>query len=165
MSIPLSKKACEAIEKVFSDSITARSAMTKLKEGHNNLIAPKACHTWEERVDGNQFFRKMRFRHAGDYMRGHLHHFDHTTIIFTGSILVLATTPDGIEIDRIFSAPKPGNFAERNEGFVRIRADTYHEIIALEDYTEAWCCFSHKGDHGETVMDYEGNDLAYAAKK
>jgi len=147
---PLSKKACEIIE--------------SLRLANPNRRQPQACITWEERPSGSIHFRKMQLENAGDYMRGHLHHFDHTTVVFTGSFRVIAIKPDGQEVDGIFSAPRPGRFAHRNEGFVLIQADTNHEIIALEDFTEIWCCFSHRGKHGEVVHKSEGDARQYASK-
>jgi len=175
MSIPLSKKACDIIECIVDFESYSPGAIALLKKGKSKAecdqidadqeaLQPKACRTWEERPKGNQYVRKMRFRKAGDYMRGHLHHFDHSTIVFTGAIHVIAVKPDGTEVDAIFSAPKPGGFSDRNEGWVLIQANTHHEIIALEDYTEAWCCFSHRGDHGEVVQKQNSNLLAYASK-
>ena len=115
--------------------------------------------TWEERALGNIFIRKMKFKNAGDVMEGHAHNFDHTTIVFTGSIKVEFKRSDGTSGERIYHAPKKGKPVNPQDGYVLVRADTEHKITALEDYTEAWCVFAHRDEHGEVVQKYEGIGL------
>ena len=121
------------------------------------------CETWEERALGNIFIRKMRFKAAGDIMAGHKHCFDHTTIVFSGSVHISAILPDGTKIDRDVFAPSRDNFPADGEGYVCIKADVEHEITALEDNTEAWCVFAHRDKHGEVISEYHGNTSAYAS--
>jgi len=120
------------------------------------------CTTWEEPVLGNIYVRKMYFAEAGDVMNGHTHNFDHTTIVFKGSVRV-RYTKDGELKERIVSAPKSGKGkpTERGEGYFVVPKYIEHEIIALEDDTEAWCTFAHRGRHGEVVQDFEGYTEAY----
>ncbi len=156
-SIPLSKKACEIIQSIIEDGREPDACHTWEVE------QPEACHNGGERPLGNIFIRRMRFESKGDYMRGHEHNFDHVTIVLTGSVRVIATRPNGEELDGIFSAPERGRFATPTEGFLLIQKDTHHEIVALEDFTEAWCVFSHRDEHGEVVQDYNGNKIAYGS--
>lgn len=118
--------------------------------------------TWEERALGNIFIRKMKFKNAGDVMDGHAHNFDHTTIIFTGSVKVEFKRPDGSTGEKIFHAPTKGEPVEHGQGYVLIRKDTEHKITALEDFTEAWCVFAHRDEHGELVDEFNGQNKAYS---
>ena len=95
-------------------------------------------------------------------MNGHTHNFDHTTIVFKGSVLV-RYIKDGEQKERVVSAPKAGKGkpTDRGEGYFIVRKDMEHEITALEDDTEAWCTFAHRDAHGEVVQSYEGVNEAY----
>lgn len=104
-----------------------------------------------EWVSGNIFIRPMRFPKTGDRREGHEHKFDHTTIVFKGSVHVIARTPDGRVIERDFKAPT----------HFLVKADVHHEIAALEDNTEAWCVYSHRTPQGDVVQDYTGWTAAY----
>lgn len=100
-----------------------------------------------EWVSGNIFIRPMRGEKAGDLMAdGHEHNFDHTTIVFKGSVHVEAKTPDGRVIVRDFTAP----------AHFLVKADVRHKITALEDNTEAWCVYSHRTPQGDVVQEYTG---------
>jgi len=116
---------------------------------------------WEERALGNIFIRKMKFKYAGDFVDGHAHNFDHTTIIFTGAVEVAYKRPNGETGKKIFRAPQKGGFCQQGDGFVLIPADHEHHIVALEDFTEAWCVFAHRDEHGEVVNSYNGIDQSY----
>lgn len=104
-----------------------------------------------ERVSGNIFIRPMKFEKAGDKRPGHKHNFDHTTIVFTGSVHVKAVLPDGRTMERDFIAP---------DSFL-VKADVEHVITALADNTEAWCVYSHRTPQGDVVQEYNGWDHAY----
>jgi hypothetical protein len=62
-------------------------------------------HLAAERISGNIYIRPNALTNAGDVTHGHKHNFDHTTIVFAGSIAVKATLPDGKVIERTFDAP------------------------------------------------------------
>lgn len=104
-----------------------------------------------EWVSGNVFIRPMKFEKAGDKRDGHEHNFDHTTIVFRGSVHVTARTPDGSVIERDFKAP----------AHFLVKADVHHEITALQDDTEAWCVYAHRTSQGDVVQDYTGWEGAY----
>jgi quercetin dioxygenase-like cupin family protein len=110
-----------------------------------------SCLHTTERVSGNVIIRPSGVLKAGDRVAGHAHHFDHTTIVFSGSVRVEATLPDGRTLDRVFKAP---------DSFL-VRADVGHAITALEDGTVYWCVYSHRTPQGEVAETYTGWDHAY----
>lgn len=110
-----------------------------------------SCHITTERVSGNIFIRPMSLPKVGDSIQGHKHNFDHTTIVFTGAVRVVATLPDGLEIEREFTAP---------DSFL-VKADVEHEITATANDTVAWCVYSHRTPQGEVTEEYTGFEDAY----
>lgn len=101
---------------------------------------------------GNIFIRKMIGEKAGDLMAdGHEHNFDHTTIVFTGSVHVEARHPDG----RVFQldCKAPDSFL--------VKKDVHHKITATAENTEAWCVYSHRTPQGDVVQEYTGWEKAY----
>jgi len=103
-----------------------------------------------EWVSGNVFIRPNTMT-KGDVINGHKHNFDHTSIIFTGAVRVVATLPDGRKVEVERAAP----------AHLLIKADVEHEITALEDNTEFWCVYSHRGPQGDIVQEYTGWPEAY----
>lgn len=99
-----------------------------------------------EWVSGNIFIRPNKLPKKGDFVGGHEHNFDHTTIVFKGAIHVKANLPNGSVIERDFTAP----------AHVLIRKDVTHEITALADDTEFWCVYSHRTPQGDVVQEYDG---------
>lgn len=102
-----------------------------------------------EWVSGNIYIRPNRLK-EGEVVSGHTHHFDHTTIFFTGTFRVEATLPGGAYITRLFQAP----------AHCLIRADVKHEITALTD-GEFWCVYSHRDPQGRITQVYTGWPEAY----
>ena len=99
-----------------------------------------------EWVSGNIFIRKSVIDKAGGVIPGHTHMFDHTTIVFRGSVHVRARLPGGEIIERDFVAPT----------HFLVKKDVEHEITALEDDTEFWCVYSHRDAKGEVVQEWTG---------
>lgn len=99
-----------------------------------------------EWISGNIFIRPNRLEKMGNKTDGHKHNFDHTTIIFTGSVHVKGTLPDGSVIERDFKAP----------AHFLVKADVMHEITALEDHTQYWCVYSHRTPQGDVVQEWNG---------
>ena len=95
---------------------------------------------------GNVFIRPNTLAKAGDKTDGHTHNFDHTTIIFKGSVRITAKLPNGGKIIR--EAAAPAHFL--------IKAEVSHEIEALEDGTVYWCIYSHRTPQGDVVQQYDG---------
>lgn len=72
----------------------------------------------------NLFSKMMHFEKAGDVEQGHVHQFDHLTLLAHGALKV---TVDGVSTD--FTAPH----------MIYIAKDKNHELVALEDNTVAYC--------------------------
>lgn len=104
-----------------------------------------------EIVSGNIFIRKNILQKLGDECGGHTHNFDHTTIVFRGSVHVVAEFPDGTVHEQTFEAPS----------HFFVKADVKHAIKALEDNTEFWCVYSHRDPQGRISVEYTGWDEAY----
>lgn len=104
-----------------------------------------------EFISGNVFIRKNRLEKKGDFTEGHKHAFDHTTIVFKGSVRVSATLENGTKIEREFVAP----------AHVLIKAHVEHLITALEDDSVYWCVYSHRTPQGEVSVEYDGWNSAY----
>lgn len=87
----------------------------------------------------NLFSRMMHFRHAGDVEHGHVHQFDHLTLLASGALRV---TVDGVASD--FRAPH----------MIYIHKDKHHELAALEDNTVAYCIHALRtGERVEDILD------------
>jgi hypothetical protein len=104
-----------------------------------------------EWISGNIFIRPNPLPKKGNMVLGHKHNFDHTTIVFTGSVHVKAKLPDGRVIEKDFVAPS----------HFLVKADVEHEIVALEDGTEFWCVYSHRDPQARITEHYTGWDEAY----
>lgn len=104
-----------------------------------------------EWVSGNIYIRPNTLAKKGDGVNGHAHNFDHTTIVFRGSIHVKAKLPNGQIIERDFDSPS----------HFLVKADVHHQITALEDDTEFWCVYSHRTPRGEIVQNFDGWGKAY----
>lgn len=102
-----------------------------------------------ELVSGNIFIRPNVGR-AGEVVRGHRHHFDHTTLVLDGSVRVRATLPDGTTLERDFTAPS----------HFLVRAEVEHEITFLQD-GRFWCVYSHRDPQGRITQEHTGWGPAY----
>jgi len=104
-----------------------------------------------EWVSGNVYIRPNDLPRKGDKVDGHTHNFDHTTIVFRGSVHVKAVTPAGTVIEQDFVAPS----------HFLVKANVHHEIVALEDNTTFWCVYSHREPQGRVTLDFNGWQEAY----
>lgn len=102
-----------------------------------------------EWVSGNIFVRENPGL-KGEVVEGHTHRFDHTTIIFIGSILVKRTTPDGQISEQVFRAPS----------HLLIKAEDLHDITFLEDGI-FWCVYAHRDPQGRVSQEWTGWYEAY----
>lgn len=73
----------------------------------------------------NLFSRQMTFKSAGDREEGHAHTFDHLTLLAKGKLQVQIGSNEPTE----FTAPH----------MIYIKANTQHQLTALEDDTVAYC--------------------------
>lgn len=72
----------------------------------------------------NIFIRQMHFKEAGNIEQGHMHNFDHLTLLSTGRLLV--EIPQGATI---YNAP----------AMIFIHRNLTHKLTALEPNTLAYC--------------------------
>lgn len=110
-----------------------------------------SCIHTVERASGNIYIRPSGYLKTGDKSVGHQHNFDHTTIVFQGSVHVRAILQDGGVVERDFVSP---------DSFL-IKANVIHEITALEDNTVYWCVYSHRNHQGDVIQEYNGWQEAY----
>lgn len=138
---------------------------------------------------GNIFIRPNYLEAVGDKIDGHQHNFDHTTIVFVGSVHVRAghrfktwrcpvcdkhweTRAASVDAcpgcgnivgiilhDQRFVLTAEGDFTA--PAHFLVRADTDHEIVALAPDTELWCVYSHRTPQGEISQVATGWDKAY----
>ena len=87
----------------------------------------------------NLFSRQMHFKNAGDIEHGHVHPFDHLTLLASGALQV---TVNGKTTD--FKAPH----------MIYIKAEHEHELVALEDNTVAYCIHALRDGNGvDDILD------------
>lgn len=84
---------------------------------------------------GNIWVRQNYLEKAGDKVGGHVHYFDHISLLAKGSVEVRI---DGQQ-PYIFTAPT----------FIVIRKQHRHEITALVDDTSWYCVFAVRDIEGE----------------
>jgi quercetin dioxygenase-like cupin family protein len=82
----------------------------------------------------------MYFAKAGDANEGHVHNYDHTTLLAYGSVRVHV---NGQTTD--FKAPQ----------MIYIQAGKSHFIEALEDGTVAYCVHALRDENTEEIIDPE----------
>ena len=130
-----------------------------------------------EMVSGNIFIRPGRFQKEGEFVDGHQHNFDHTTIFFKGTFKVETLDPDGIKNEYIFIAPS----------HLLIKKEVEHKITLIEEEVYfvrnewwrwwnpfswrwgrwnkygglMWCVYSHRDQNGEVVQEHNNNMESY----
>jgi quercetin dioxygenase-like cupin family protein len=80
----------------------------------------------------------MHFKQAGDMEMGHMHQFDHLTLLAKGKLKV---TVEGVATE--FTAPH----------MIYIRADKVHELVALADETVAYCIHALRDKENNDILD------------
>lgn len=99
-----------------------------------------------EWASGNIFIRPNVLPNVGDSVDGHTHQFDHTSIVYTGSVHVTAILPDGRVIEQEFTAP----------AHFLVKAEVRHRIVATKPDTVFWCVYSHRDAQGDVVQEQAG---------
>lgn len=89
---------------------------------------------------GNIWVRQNVLERAGDFVGGHIHLFDHVSLLARGSVEV---SIDGYP-PKIFTAPT----------FIVIKKEHRHRFTALEDDTLWYCVFAIRDDDGELTDIY-----------
>lgn len=98
----------------------------------------------------NLWTRQMYFAKVGDANEGHVHNYDHTTLLAYGSVRVHV---DGKTTD--FKAPQ----------MIYIQAGKSHFIEALEDGTVAYCVHALRDANTEEIIDPDQVPLGVDAFK
>lgn len=98
----------------------------------------------------NLWTRQMYFTKAGDANEGHVHNYDHTTLLAYGSVRVHV---DGKTTD--FKAPQ----------MIYVQAGKSHFIEALEDGTVAYCVHALRDANTEEIIDPDQVPLGVDAFK
>lgn len=98
---------------------------------------------------GNIWVRQNFLKQSGDSVPGHLHHFDHVSLLASGKVLVEV---EGCE-PKEFTAPT----------FIVIKKEHRHKFTALEDKTIWYCVFALRDIDGNVTDIYDGNNSPYGA--
>jgi hypothetical protein len=98
---------------------------------------------------GNIWVRQNYLHKAGEYMAGHLHSFDHVSLLTQGKVRVEI---DGFE-PKEFTAPT----------FIVIKKEYKHKFTALEDNTLWYCVFALRDVNGEVTDVYDAENSPYGA--
>ena len=86
----------------------------------------------------NLFSRMMHFEKSGDIEIGHVHQFDHLTLLAKGKLKV---TVDGVSTE--FTAPH----------MIYIKKEKTHELVALSDDTVAYCIHALRDKETHEILD------------
>lgn len=92
----------------------------------------------------NVFSRFMFFKQAGDVEVGHKHHYDHATLVSSGSVryeVLDPQNPETVIASRDFTAP----------AFVFVHKDEVHRITALQDNTVCACIHALRDENGQLL--------------
>jgi hypothetical protein len=102
---------------------------------------------------GNIWVRSHSLEKMGDINGGgHLHAFDHVTMLHNGKVLVETTNPEtGEQRSKEFTAPT----------FMVIRKNLKHKITALTDSVQYYCVFALRDIDGEVTDVYSGANDPY----
>jgi hypothetical protein len=92
---------------------------------------------------GNIWVRQNNLPKSGDFYDGHVHKFDHVTLLVSGKVYVEVEGHEGKE----FSAPT----------FIVIRKEHKHKMTAMEDNTVYYCVFALRNLDGDVIDDIYGN--------
>jgi hypothetical protein len=96
---------------------------------------------------GGVYLRQHHLIKAGDFHRGHKHHFNHVTLVQRGAVLCEVEGRPSLRL----AAPV----------FVVIDKDKVHRFTALTDDTLYYCIFALRDPEGEVTDRYSGDDAPY----
>ncbi len=85
--------------------------------------------------------------------QGHLHHYDHLTIVQAGAVKVFYRKEGEIQ--------EQESHVFRCGEFFPVMRNVYHRIKAMEPNTRYACVFDHRDHEGKSVQEYHGHDEAY----
>lgn len=95
-------------------------------------------------LTSNVFSRLMFFKQAGDVEQGHKHHYDHATLVSSGSVryeVLDSQNPEVVIATKEFIAP----------AFVFVHKDEVHRITALQDNTVCACIHALRDESGQLL--------------
>lgn len=107
-----------------------------------------------EFVCGSIFVRKMGPFKPGDMVKGHKHHFDHTSIFFNGRWRARKWNARDVLVEDLeFEAPY----------YLLVEAQCQHEFefIGGAEQGKVWCVYSHRTPQGEVTTEFDGWMHAY----
>lgn len=84
---------------------------------------------------GNIWVRQNHLKNKGDFTPGHIHLFDHVSLLVKGSVEVHVEGKPA----KTFTAPT----------FVVVRKEQKHSFVALEDDTIFYCVFAIRDESGD----------------
>jgi hypothetical protein len=98
---------------------------------------------------GNIWVRQNLLERKGDETLGHLHHFDHVSLLAVGSVEV---SVEGFE-PKVFHAPT----------FIVIKKEHKHKFKALTQNALWYCVFALRDEEGGVTETYSGDNSPYGA--
>lgn len=130
-----------------------------------------------EMVSGNIFIRPGRIQKQGEFVDGHEHNFDHTTIFFRGTFKVETKDREGNKGEYTFISP----------AHMLIKKEVEHKITLIEEDVDYvinewfrwwnpftwrlgkyikygglfWCVYSHRDQNGGVVQEHNNNQASY----
>jgi hypothetical protein len=126
------------------EELKEASHLSTLKQINANVLDDETKDSMTLEKFGNIWRRKWKLN-CGEHIRGHSHHFDHVSLLLTGSVNLIV---DGVST--VYTAP-----AE-----IVVKREKEHRVIALEDQTRWWCVFAVRDETGEVDMSGESLDVA-----
>lgn len=87
-------------------------------------------------IAGNVFVKYMKFTKKGQEMKGHMHVYDHVTLLAVGAV---RATCDGLEVE--LEAPH----------LIVTRANKLHSFVSLTDEAMLACVHALRDDDGEIL--------------
>ena len=102
---------------------------------------------------GNIWVRQHILEKENDVAKGHLHEFDHVTMLVKGKV----------RVDVKNTLTKEERFKEfQSPTFMIIRKDHTHKITALTDDVQYYCVFALRDIDGDVTDVYSGKNDPYA---
>lgn len=98
---------------------------------------------------GNIWVRQNVLENVGDKTVGHYHHFDHVSLLASGSVRVHV---EGFE-PKVFHAPT----------FIVIKKEHKHNFEALTENALWYCVFALRDEEGGVTDIYNGDNSPYGA--
>jgi hypothetical protein len=114
---------------------------------HRDDLEIKGVPNSQVAIAGNVFVKYMKFTQKGQKMEGHMHVYDHVTLLASGTVRAFC---EGIEVE--FEAPH----------LIVTRANKLHSFVSLTDEALIACVHALRDDDGEILP--PDSDLMEASK-